>query len=104
MVRVTDAGAESAAYNSQVQVSLDGGSSWFYDTQTDSDLTDGFRLDGAGRYLSWDQAGAGSGSGAFTYDNFSVTLVTPAIPEPSVATLFLLGGAAALFLRLRRNS
>lgn len=101
LIRVTDAGAETSGtdFNSRVQLSLDGGSSWFYDTETDADLPDGWRLDGGARYFSWDQAGATSGTGAFTYDNFSVTL----IPEPSTLGLGLLGGAMVLFRRNRRK-
>ncbi|HOX57737.1 MAG TPA: PEP-CTERM sorting domain-containing protein [Candidatus Paceibacterota bacterium] len=100
LMRVTDAGAESGAnYHSQLQLSLDGGNSWFYDTAKDEDLPNGWRLDGAGRYLSWDQAGAGSGITAptVTYDNFSVTIV----PEPSSLALGLLAGAVGLIWRRR---
>lgn len=105
LIRVTDAGAETTGtdFNSRVQLSLNGGSSWFYDTETDADLPDGWRLDGDARYLSWDQAGAASGTGAFTYDNFSVNVITPAVPEPSTLALGFLGGAAVLSLRRRRN-
>lgn len=96
LIRVTDAGAETgAAYNSRLQVSLDGGTSWFYDTSTDSSLVNGWHLDGTGRYFSWDQAG---NIGTVTYDNFSVTDV----PEPSALALACLGGTAILFRRLRR--
>lgn len=105
LMRVTDAGAETSGtdFNSRLQVSLDGGSTWIYDTETDTDMLNGWRLDGSARYLSWDQAGAASGTGAFTYDNFSVTLVTPAVPEPSVVTLCLLGGGVMLLLVRRRQ-
>jgi len=101
LIRVTDAGAESAAFNSRVQVSMDGGSSWFYDTQTDTDLPDGFRLDGPSRYLSWDQAGTTLGAATVTYDNFSVTVIQAAVPEPSVLMLGLLAGVVALIRRRR---
>jgi hypothetical protein len=101
LIRVTDAGEESAAYNSRVQVSMDGGSSWFYDTQTDTDLPDGFRLDGPARYLSWDQAGANAGAALVTYDNFSVTIITAAVPEPSTLALGILAGVVALIWRRR---
>ena len=35
LMRVTDAGAETTTFNSRIQLSKDGGSSWFYDTQSD---------------------------------------------------------------------
>ena len=69
LVRVTDAGSESSTFHSRVQVSLNGGSTWIYDTATDSDLTSGFRFNGAGRIIMWDQAP----SAVATYDNFSLT-------------------------------
>lgn len=102
LMRVTDAGAESGVgnFNSRVQVSMDGGSSWFYDTDTDADLPNGWRFDGAGRFFTWDQAG-GNASGQVTYDNFFVNVTTPA-PEPSVIALGILGGIAALIWRRRR--
>jgi hypothetical protein len=70
LIRVTDAGTETNAYSSRVQVSLNSGSTWVYDTDTDSALTNGWRLDGPGRYFVWDQAG---NSGNVYYDSFSVT-------------------------------
>lgn len=74
LIRVTDAGAESGTnYNSRVQLSMDGGATWFYDTATDPDLPNGWRLDGSARYLIWDQAG----NAAVTYDDFSLTLWPP---------------------------
>jgi hypothetical protein len=97
LMRVTDAGAESTTFNSRIQLSLDGGSSWFYDTQTDSALTSGFRMDTANRYLIFDIAA----SAAVTYDNVSVTLVTPAVPEPSTLALGLLAGVAVVIRRRR---
>ncbi len=69
LVRVTDAGSETSAFHSRVQVSLNGGSTWIYDTATDTDLTSGFRFNGAARIIMWDQAP----SAIATYDNFSVT-------------------------------
>ena len=102
LMRVTDAGAESGLnYNSRVQVSMDGGSTWFYDTASDTDLPNGWRFDDVGRFFTWDQAGANSGSGQVTYDNFSVTLITPAVPEPSALALGLLGGIAVMIRRRR---
>lgn len=101
LMRVTDAGAESGAnYNSKVQLSLDNGSTWFYDTSADSSLVNGWRLDAASRYFIWDQAGAGSGTGSVTYDNFSITLIQT--PEPSSSVLCALGGLA-LFLKRRQR-
>lgn len=98
LIRVTDAGGETGAnYNSRVQVSMDNGSSWFYDTESDSTLTNGWRFSGSQRFLVWDQAGAASGTGEFTYDNLSLTI----IPEPTTCVLGFLGGIAVLFLRRR---
>lgn len=58
LIRVTDAGAESGtSCHSRVRVSMDGGSTWIYDTSTDGDLPNGFRLDGPGRYIDFDVAG-----------------------------------------------
>ena len=58
LIRVTDAGAESGGnYHSRVRVSMDGGSTWIYDTTTDSALPNGFRFDGPGRYIDFDVAG-----------------------------------------------
>jgi len=98
LMRVTDAGAEASSFNSRLQLSLDGGSSWFYDTQTDAALALGWRLDGGDRYFMWDVAA----QAAATYDDFSVTIVTPAVPEPSAAALGLIGGIAILVMRRRR--
>ncbi len=78
-LRVTDAGAENAAFNSRVEVSLDGGSTWIYDTATDTDLVNGWRLDGTGRFIVWDQAGQAAAS----YDDFSVNLITAPPPPPT---------------------
>lgn len=100
LIRVTDAGAEASTFNSRIQLSMDGGSNWFYDTATDSALPLGFRFDGLSRYFSWDQAGAASGTGAVTYDNFSVVLV----PEPSSFALGVLGGLVLLALRRHRRN
>ncbi|MDB6057887.1 MAG: phosphohydrolase, partial [Verrucomicrobiales bacterium] len=72
LMRVTDAGSESSAYHSRVQLSFDGGFTWFYDTDTDVDLPNGWRLNGTGRYIMWDIAG---NAGPVTYDNFSLRLV-----------------------------
>ena len=69
LIRVTDAGSESSTFNSRVQVSLNGGSTWIYDTATDTDLTSGWRLNGAGRIIMWDAAPS---AGNVTYDNFSL--------------------------------
>lgn len=73
LIRVTDAGAESTGnYNSRVQVSVDNGATWFYDTDSDSALVNGFRFESAARFVSFDQA---PNSAADTYDNFSITTV-----------------------------
>lgn len=76
LIRVTDAGAETTAYSSRVQVSPNGGSSWIYDTSTDTDLPNGWRFDGATRHLTWDQAPL-TGAGDFAYDDLSVTDYDP---------------------------
>ena len=100
VIRVTDAGAETSTFNSRVQVSEDGGASWFYDTLSDAALTSGWRLDGSSRFFSWDIAG---GNSSFvTYDDFSVTVITAAVPEPSTLALGLLAGVVALIRRRRR--
>ena len=72
LMRVTDAGAETTTFNSRVQLSLDGGQTWFYDTDTDPALPNGWRLNGAGRYVLWDVA---PDAGNVTYDNFSLSLM-----------------------------
>jgi hypothetical protein len=72
LMRVTDAGNETNSFNSRIQLSLDGGFTWFYDTDNDSDLPSGWRLKGTGRYVLWDVA---SDAGNVTYDNFSLTLI-----------------------------
>jgi hypothetical protein len=104
LIRVTDAGAESGAnYNSRIQVSLNGGNTFVYDTATDDTLVNGFRFDGAGRYFDFDIAGGNGVSGYVTYDNFSVTVVTP-VPEPSTTALLTLGAIGGFcFLRSRKN-
>ncbi|MDB6056460.1 MAG: phosphohydrolase [Verrucomicrobiales bacterium] len=71
LMRVTDAGSETT-YNSRVQVSLDGGFTWIYDTDSDSDLPNGWRLNGTGRYVMFDIAPL---SGPVTFDDFSLRLV-----------------------------
>lgn len=69
LIRVTDAGSESSTFNSRVQVSLNGGSTWIYDTASDADLASGWRLNGAGRIIMWDVAPS---AGNVTFDNFSL--------------------------------
>src|SRR5262249_52916377 len=55
LMRITDAGSETSAFNSRVQLSLNGGNSWFYDTDTDPDLAGtGWRLNGPNRIIMWD--------------------------------------------------
>ncbi len=101
LIRVTDAGAESGAnYHSRVQVSMDGGSSWIYDTKTDSALPNGFRFDGAGRYIDFDVAGNLSDS--VYYDNFSIalapvsaTLISPQANTPNLGASPILTAAVS---------
>ncbi len=72
LIRVTDAGAESGAnYNSRIQVSINNGSTWIYDTSTDAAVLNRFRFDGTERYFAFDQAPNTTGN--VFYDNFSVT-------------------------------
>ncbi|MDB6029359.1 MAG: autotransporter-associated beta strand repeat protein [Verrucomicrobiales bacterium] len=72
LIHVTDAGTESGAnYNSRIQVSLNNGSTWIYDTSTDASLSNHFRFDAAGRYFAFDQAP--NTTGTVYYDAFSVT-------------------------------
>ena len=75
LMRVTDAGAETTTFNSRVQISLNGGNSWIYDTDTDPDLPNGWRLNAAGRHIMWDIA---PNAGPVTYENFSLKLNPPA--------------------------
>ncbi|MBA4148314.1 MAG: autotransporter-associated beta strand repeat-containing protein [Verrucomicrobia bacterium] len=78
LMRVTDAGMETTTYNSRVQLSLNGGSTWFYDTASDSNLAGtGWRLDGTARYIMWDIA---PNAGNVRYDNFSLTWISG--PQP----------------------
>jgi autotransporter-associated beta strand protein len=87
LIRVTDAGAEPApSINSRIQISMDGGATWFYDTATDPDLVNGFCFDASSRFFSWDIAG----SAVATYDNFSVTFISG--PNPMDRTWAGAGG------------
>ncbi|MDR2849988.1 MAG: hypothetical protein LBW77_05545, partial [Verrucomicrobiota bacterium] len=80
LLHVTDAGEESgSAYHSRVQLSLDDGAIWAYDTATDPALPNGFRFGGAGRVFVWDQASTDS---QVFYDTFSVTSRTRPAPPP----------------------
>ncbi len=74
-MRVTDAGAETTTFHSRVQLSLNGGNSWFYDTDTDPALPNGWRLNGSGRHILWDIAGD---AGPVSYEAFSLQLNPPA--------------------------
>lgn len=90
LIRVTDAGAETTAYNSRVQVSMDNGATWAYDTDLDTAfLPNKFRFDGPGRVIVFDQAGNSSGN--VFYDNFSITATT--IPTAPPATVWTGAGA-----------
>jgi endonuclease/exonuclease/phosphatase family metal-dependent hydrolase len=75
LMRVTDAGAETTTFNSRVQLSLNGGNSWFYDTAKDSDLSSGhWRFNGPERHIMWDVAGD---AGPVTFDAFSLKVNPP---------------------------
>jgi hypothetical protein len=88
LMRVTDAGAESGAnYHSRVQISMDGGCTWIYDTKTDTALPNGLRFDGPGRYADFDVAGNTSDS--VYYDSFSIVMA------PLTATLLSPQGSTA---------
>ncbi len=95
LMRLTDAGAESTAYNSRLQISMDGGNSFFYDTAADSALPSGWRFDGTGRHFIWDVAG----QAVATYDNFSVAVT----PEPSAVMIGLMGLAVCMAWKRRGN-
>jgi endonuclease/exonuclease/phosphatase family metal-dependent hydrolase len=85
LMRVTDAGAETATFNSRVQLSLNGGNSWFYDTATDPDLVaTGWRLNGPERIIMWDVA---PDAGPVTYDRFSVK-VNPPLNNANTSAVF----------------
>jgi endonuclease/exonuclease/phosphatase family metal-dependent hydrolase len=75
LMRVTDAGAESSAFHSRVQVSLNGGNSWCYDTDSDADLPNGWRFNGPGRHIIWHVS---NNAGPVTYDAFTLKLNPPA--------------------------
>jgi endonuclease/exonuclease/phosphatase family metal-dependent hydrolase len=70
LIRVTDAGSETSTFSSRVQVSLNAGNTWIYDTATDTDLPNGWRFNGPGRHIMWDIAGGA----AVAYDSFSLKL------------------------------
>lgn len=101
LMRVTDGGDEGTlTWNSRVQVSMDDGNSFFYDSATDPLLLHGsgdyrLRFDGEQRHIIWDIAG----QAAANYDTFSVE----SIPEPSSIALGVLGAGALAFLRFRRS-
>lgn len=94
LIRVTDAGPESGAnFNSRIQVSLDNGATWVYDTSTDGALSNAFRFDGPGRYIIFDQASNNSGN--VFYDSFSI--VSTYAPPPPQGRVWSGGGADALW-------
>jgi endonuclease/exonuclease/phosphatase family metal-dependent hydrolase len=74
LIRVTDAGSETSTFNSRVQVSLNNGNSWIYDTDSDADLPNGWRFNGPARHIMWDIA---PGAGPVSYDDFSLKLNPP---------------------------
>lgn len=91
LIRVTDAGAESFTYSSRVQVSVDDGATWLYDTMDDAThLPNGFRFPAIPRFIYWQ---AETSSGPVTYDNFSITLISG--PEQPPRALWTGGGADA---------
>ncbi len=71
LIRVTDAGAETSGFNSRVRLSLNGGNSWIYDTDTDASLPNGWRFNGPGRHIMWDIA---PDAGPVNYESFSLKL------------------------------
>ena len=85
LMRVTDAGTETTTFNSRVQLSLNGGNSWFYDSDSDPDLgATGWRLNGAGRVIMWDVA---PDAGPVTYDRFSVK-ANPSLSNANTSSVF----------------
>lgn len=85
LIRVNDSGMETNTFSSRIQVSIDNGATWIYDTSTDPDLPNGFRFDGVTRYLVFDQAG--NSSGTVFYDSLSiVSTYSPAPPEARIWT------------------
>src|SRR6185295_1137221 len=84
LIRVTDAGAETTTFNSRVQVSLNNGNSWFYDSDADADLVNGFRFNGSGRHIMWDIA---PDAGPVTYDKFSLKL-NPPLSNANTSSVF----------------
>ncbi|MDB6024769.1 MAG: hypothetical protein JWM68_992, partial [Verrucomicrobiales bacterium] len=86
-IHVTDAGPESGTnYNSRIEVYIIGASATnlIYDTQASAEVANKWRLDGPGRFISWDIAG----NTVATYDNFAVTLIS----APSVSQTVWNGG------------
>ena len=91
LMRITDAGAEpdtNSVAHSRLQLSMDAGATWFYDTQTDPILVNGWRFETATRYVSFDQA---PNSGQDIYDNFFIS-----VPEANGGVLSISnnGGSA----------
>ena len=84
LIRVTDASAETTTFNSRVQLSLNGGNSWFYDTDNDPDLPNGWRLNGPGRHIMWDVA---PDAGPVTYDAFSLRK-NPVLSNANTSSVF----------------
>ncbi len=88
LIEITDAGAETTTYSSRARVSFDDGATWVYDTSADTgNMPAGWRFDGPGRFIIFDQAA--NNSGAVFYDDFSLTWISgPPLPEPGLAKVW----------------
>lgn len=80
LIRITDAGAGNP---SRVQVSLNEGETWFYDSESDGDLPNGWRFPNASRFIFFDSA---PGGGAATWDDLSITWISGPTVENLVWT------------------
>jgi autotransporter-associated beta strand protein len=91
VMHVTDAGPETTTYTSRLQLSLDGGTTWFYDTQTDPDLSNGWHFENGTRYVILDQEINANGPDG--YDTFSVTWFSGPTELPMTVRTWTGGGA-----------